>query len=137
MRNSAWFIASFSAAVAAIVLSGCGGGSSSSSTSSTAAPMAAATAMATTEAQREQGALPLAQAAPIPADLTCKGAIVWVNMSRHTYHEAGDPYYGRTKNGQYMCRAAAIAAGDHAAGKRHSHMGTMAPSDMATAAATP
>jgi hypothetical protein len=119
-------------ALAAAVVAGCGGGSSSSS-SSTAAPMAAATDMGTTGGQRP----PLAQAAPIPAGLTCKDAIVWVNAKRHTYHEASDPYYGRTKNGQYMCRADAIAAGDHVASARHGHTGSAAPSDMSTAGATP
>jgi len=89
--------------------------------------------MATTGAQAPMSA----QAAPIPANLTCKDAIVWVNTKRHTYHEAGDPYYGRTKSGQYMCLSDAIAAGDHASGSHHTHMGNTAPSDMATAAATP
>jgi hypothetical protein len=80
---------------------------------------------------------PLGQAAPIPAGLTCKDAIVWVNAKRHNYHEPGDPYYGRTKNGQYMCKADAIAAGDHAAGAHPNHMGNAAPSDTATAGSTP
>jgi hypothetical protein len=80
---------------------------------------------------------PLAQAAPIPAGLTCKDEIVWVSVKRHTYHEPSDPYYGRTKSGQYMCRADAIAAGDHASGTHHGHMGNAAPSDMSTAGATP
>lgn len=78
-----------------------------------------------------------AQAAPIPATLTCKDSIVWVNTKRHTYHVAGDPYYGRTKSGQYMCLADAVAAGDHASGTHHTHTGNAAPSDMATATATP
>ena len=74
------------------------------------------------ESQREQNALPLSAAAPIPNTLRCKGDIVWVNMHKKTYHEPGDPYYGRTKNGQYMCKAAADAAGYHMAGTGHGRM---------------
>lgn len=37
---------------------------------------------------------------------------VWVNTKTHVYHEAGDPYYGRTSNGKYMCPSAAKAEGD-------------------------
>jgi hypothetical protein len=126
MRHLAWFTTAFVAAASAAMVAGCGGGSSSSS-SSTAAPMTA------TGPQRP----PLSQAAPVPAGLKCKDAIVWVNPKRHAYHDASDPYFGRTKNGEYMCRADAIAAGDHAASARRSHTGNAAPSDMATAAATP
>jgi hypothetical protein len=130
MQRKALLTTACVAALAAAMVSGCGGGSSSSasSSSSSAAPMG------TTEGQRQA---PLSQAAPIPAGLTCKDAIVWVTAKRHTYHEASDPYYGRTKSGQYMCLAAAVAAGDHAAGAHHSHMGNQAPSDMSTAGATP
>lgn len=37
---------------------------------------------------------------------------VWVNTKTHVYHEPGDPYYGRTGNGKYMCPSAAKAEGD-------------------------
>ena len=53
--------------------------------------------------------------APIPAGLTCKTQIVWVNLSTHVYHEQGDPWYGRTKNGAYMCLATANLKGYHLA----------------------
>jgi hypothetical protein len=106
------------AALCAVLASaGCGGGGSASSTAS---PTAAAP-IATTEAQREQAALPLAQAAPLPIDLKCSDEIVWVNMSRKTYHSSADPYYGRTINGKYMCLSAADAAGYHKAGMHHAH----------------
>jgi hypothetical protein len=62
----------------------------------------------------------MAKAAPIPKGLHCKDEIVWVNITKKTYHEPSDPYYGRTKHGQYMCKAAAEAAGYHAAGMHHS-----------------
>src|SRR5690348_6216870 len=111
---------------AAALAAGCGG--SQSSSQSTAAP--------TTEAQREQGALPTTQMEPVPKDLKCKGDIVWVNMHTKSYHEPADPYYGRTKNGKYMCKAAADAAGYHMAGSMHSHRSRMmnggTPSDNGT-----
>jgi hypothetical protein len=58
---------------------------------------------------------------PVPAGLNC-GAVkpVWVNLHTKAYHEAGDPYYGRTKNGQYMCPSVAAQQGYHPAGARHS-----------------
>ena len=102
--------------VAAAILAGCGGGSQSSSSQATAAPTA------TTEAQREQAALPTSSMQPVPKDLGCSGNdVVWVNMKSKSYHLPADPYYGRTKNGKYMCKAAADAAGYHMAGSAHSH----------------
>lgn len=99
----------------AAIAAGCGGGSQSSS-QATSAPTA------TTEAQREQAALPTTQMQPIPKDLGCTGDdVVWVNMNTKSYHEPADPFYGRTKNGKYMCKSAADAAGYHLAGSMHSH----------------
>jgi hypothetical protein len=54
--------------------------------------------------------------APVPRGLRCRDQIVWVNMSSRAYHEEGDPYYGRTRNGEYMCMGAANARGYHLAG---------------------
>jgi len=105
---------------AALIAAGCGGGSQSSSSQATTAPTA------TTEAQREQAALPTSQMQPVPKDLGCTGNdIVWVNLNTKSYHEPADPYYGRTKNGKYMCRSAADAAGYHLAGSMHSHRSKM------------
>lgn len=64
----------------------------------------------------------MAKAAPIPKGLHCKDEIVWVNTPKKTYHDPTDPWYGRTKQGQYMCKAAAVAAGNHAAGMHHPKM---------------
>lgn len=100
-------------ALVIIGVAGCG----KSATTQTGAPAAAPTA--TTVAQAEQNALPLSVAAAVPATLKCSDAIVWVNLHRHTYHESGDPYYGRTKNGQYMCLADATAKGYRKAGTTH------------------
>ena len=76
----------------------------------------------TTIAQAERNALPMEKPAPVPRGLNCKGPIVWVNMNRKTYHESDDPYYGRTRHGEYMCQAAANAAGYHMAGSHRQHM---------------
>ncbi|HME81148.1 MAG TPA: hypothetical protein VKF82_03615 [Candidatus Eremiobacteraceae bacterium] len=117
---------------AAAVLAGCGGGgSSNSNTSSTAAPTP------TSVIQGEQNALPLAVAAKIPAGLKCASSdIVWVNMHTKAFHDPGDPWYGKSKNGMYMCRADAVAQGDHPAGARHTHMGSQ-PNAMPAATPTP
>lgn len=104
------------AALIAVAFAACGGGKSTTTTTTTVA-------QPTTEAQREAAALPQSQVQPIPAGLNC-GATkpVWVNLHTKAYHEPGDPYYGRTKNGQYMCPSAAAQQGYHPAGARHSNM---------------
>ncbi|HET7814693.1 MAG TPA: hypothetical protein VFL13_10010 [Candidatus Baltobacteraceae bacterium] len=104
--------------LALAALTACGGGKSSTTTTTTQSQTAASPA-----ATAAGGSMTSAQAnavqAPIPASLHC-GAVapVWVNTKRHTYHTANDPYYGKTKNGQYMCASAAVAAGYHLAGSR-------------------
>ncbi|PZR57811.1 MAG: hypothetical protein DLM50_05120 [Candidatus Meridianibacter frigidus] len=103
------------AVLAVLLLAGCGGNKTTSTTTSTV------TASPMSEGQREQNALPLTAAQPVPAGLNC-GATqpVWVNLKSKAYHEPADPYYGRTKNGKYMCPSAASQAGFHPAG---SHAG--------------
>jgi hypothetical protein len=44
--------------------------------------------------------------------------VVWVNTSTHVYHLQGDPYYGKTKSGNYACESAAEASGAHASGAK-------------------
>lgn len=39
--------------------------------------------------------------------------VVWLNTKSHVYHEKGALYYGHTKQGAYVCRKEADAAGDH------------------------
>jgi hypothetical protein len=97
-------------AIAALLMfglaaSGCGGGSNSGQNAANTPATAAGQAMNAMSAQ-----------APIPAGLQCKTRIVWVNLSTRVYHEQGDPWYGRTHNGEYMCLAEANLKGYHLAG---------------------
>jgi hypothetical protein len=127
-------IVRFSACLAAaLVAYGCGGSSSSSnSQTSTSQPTPVQTSAAAGAIAKENNALPAAQAVPIPPTLTCTGAIVWVNLSKKTYHMAGDPFYGRTKHGEYMCQSDADAKGYHMAGMPHRHTGRSMPSPAPT-----
>ena len=50
----------------------------------------------------------------------CLGdTVVWVNLGgSKAYHTTGDKYYGKTKEGAYMCQKEADQSGYHAAGSR-------------------
>ena len=115
-------------AVLAIAFAGCGGGKNASTTTTTTTTTTATTAPAMGGAT-SGGAAAGAQAV-VPADLNC-GAVqpVWVNTRTHVYHEPTDPYYGKTKNGKYMCPSAAAAEGDRASG---THAGAMNSTDNGT-----
>jgi hypothetical protein len=47
------------------------------------------------------------------AQAHCPGdVVVWLNIPTHIYHEQGMRWYGRTKNGAYVCKTEANRAGD-------------------------
>lgn len=60
---------------------------------------------------------PPATAAAAPASVACVAGdpVVWVNLSTHVYHLPGSSYYGKTKNGKYLCKSDADKAGDRVA----------------------
>jgi hypothetical protein len=107
-------------AVAATALTACGGGKSRtnapSNTAATTAPMGSAGS----------------QNARIP-DCGATQA-VWVNLNTKVYHEPGDPAYGHTRNGEYLCASQAAAQGFRPVGgaggrhhRRHHRRTGMAP----------
>jgi hypothetical protein len=49
-----------------------------------------------------------------PARKHCpQDQVVWLNLPTGIYHLQGERWYGRTKNGAFVCRREADAAGDH------------------------
>ena len=103
----------------------CGGEKKSSRTGTaiTPAPYASAAGAPMSSAgansmQSANGAAPAGSVAPVPAGMDCGGTQpVWVNERSHVFHLAGDPYYGRTKHGKYMCERDAAKAGYHGSRK--------------------
>jgi hypothetical protein len=129
------FRKSLTCALLMTMLVACGGGKQSSSAgseaSASAGPMMTAGAMQAASPGAMQGgnmqAIESRPQAPIPTTLNC-GAVapVWTNPRSHAYFEPSAPYYGRTKNGSYMCPKDAAAAGYHkASGKRRHGGGSM------------
>jgi hypothetical protein len=95
-----------------------------------AAPMAApapapAAAAPAPMAPAPTAAAPKPMAAPSASEMQVKAqcpsdTVVWVNTKSHIYHFAGTHDYGNTKQGEYMCEAAAKSAGSRAA-KNETH----------------
>ena len=134
-----------------VALAACGGGkSAATNTAASTAPAASAAASAapaastnamggsmssSTMSSSMKGEMPAGMSADA-ASLSC-GPMkpVWVNTATHVYHNASDRYYGKTKHGGYMCPAAAVKAGYHAAGaEKHAKHGMHAKSAKATPA---
>ncbi|MGB6986851.1 MAG: hypothetical protein WBD74_12825 [Candidatus Aquilonibacter sp.] len=113
------------------LLAACGGGggnqnsSASAEASASAGPMTTSGAMNAASPGASGGgnmqAIESRPQAAIPSSLNCgTDQPVWTNPRSHAYFEPSAPFYGRTKNGSYMCPKDAMAAGYHkASGKRH------------------
>jgi hypothetical protein len=118
-------------AAASAVLAACGGGARSTTTDKTTVT-SRVTAPAMSEGRPavapsgEMQPMNGTPAQPIPRNLNCSATeIVWVNTKNHVYHYANDMYYGRTKQGTYMCERDAVAEHDRAAGARSSGSSSM------------
>jgi hypothetical protein len=122
------------AIITLVALAACGGGKNQSS-SAAASPTASSNGIMTSESANPSPstavnapmggedasgeAMAPGTLATVPPGLNCGSErAVWVNTKSHVFHEPSDPYYGRTKHGEYMCRQDAIKAGDRPAGAR-------------------
>ncbi|MFY9823836.1 MAG: helix-hairpin-helix domain-containing protein [Thermoanaerobaculia bacterium] len=54
---------------------------------------------------------PAATSAPVTAQVPPAPGMVWVNLDTKIFHRQGDPWYGKTKKGQFMTEADAVKAG--------------------------
>jgi hypothetical protein len=89
-----------------------GGGAPASAAAAPPAPAPAASP-ATPEHVSKRGHHETSEeaASAAPAATPPSPGMVWVNAKTKVYHTAGDRWYGKTKNGQWMTEADAIKAG--------------------------
>lgn len=103
---------------AAALLAGCGQ-KATSRTHSAISPAPVATPQPSLSPAAASAASATGSAAPVPSSLNCAPSQpVWINERTHVYHVAGDPYYGRTKHGRYLCETDARKEGFRAAHSR-------------------
>ena len=83
----------------------------SSPAASVPTPAAASAQSATVSSSAKHSS---AKSPPAPAATAAPGGgpgMVWVNTDTKVFHQPGDKWYGRTKQGKYMKQSDAIAAG--------------------------
>jgi DNA uptake protein ComE-like DNA-binding protein len=76
-----------------------------------AAASAPAPAPAPRPAPARPATAPSAASAPVTAQVPPSPGMVWVNLETKVFHRQGDPWYGKTKKGQFMTEADALKAG--------------------------
>lgn len=117
-------------ALSLIALAGCNGNKASNAASTAASAAAGAMNAAGNAASGAANtASNAASSAMSGGAIPDCGAVkaVWVNLNTKVYHEPGDPAYGKTKHGEYLCPSQAVAQGFHKAGggKHHKRSSSM------------
>jgi len=102
----------------------CGGNKAGNAANNAAQSAASAAGNAAGSAAGAMGNALKGAVNPAESKPNC-GAVqaVWVNLRTKVYHEPGDPSYGKTKHGEYLCLSQAKAPGFRPSGggpmKRH------------------
>lgn len=107
-----------------VALVGCGGGKSSNANSANSAASRAVATAAGMASGLKAGAMGAMQNAGTQTGAMGSEAVpncgavqaVWVNLKTKVYHEPGDPAYGKTVHGKYLCPSQARAQGFRPAG---------------------
>lgn len=92
--------------------------------------LALAVAMPLGAAARTKHAGAMSNAAT-PSGVSCASgdAVVWLNTGTKVFHLPGSSYYGKTKQGKYLCQSDALKLGAHAS-KREGHGSAMSGGAM-------